>query len=439
MLLIVLVLFSSRRWALIGMMAGVLYLTQQQAIEVIGLNITAIRLLEVAGMARIAARRELSLTRFNGIDKVLILLYGYNTMVFLMRSDVGRAEMIGLMIDAWFCYFIFRGLIRDIHDLKWFLGVFAILLIPYSILLTVEMLTRQNPFALMGAATWNFELRGDNIRAMGSFRHPSLLGTLGASFLVLYVALFFAKNGRLSGFLGIALCCWIVLLSNSGGPLSALILGVLSWVLWIARKKMFWVRRALAGMLIALVLVMKAPIWYLPARVSLLTGGGGWHRSYLMDMAFQNLGLWWLAGMDIAQTAKWFPYVVAVTGAADITNNFIYFGLNGGLVTMALLIFLLIRAFSVLGQALAVIRNTSRGTDEAEYLLWGLGCVLVVHIGTWFGITYFDQMHVVWLMQLAAVSSISEIYLAPNNVYAAEKGLIENKPVTNRLKNRQGN
>ena len=44
------VLFAPRRWALVGMMGGVLYLTEQQAIDVLGLNVTAIRLLEVIGI-----------------------------------------------------------------------------------------------------------------------------------------------------------------------------------------------------------------------------------------------------------------------------------------------------------------------------------------------------------------------------------------------------
>jgi hypothetical protein len=36
-----------------------------------------------------------------------------------------------------------------------------------------------------------------------------------------------------------------------------------------------------------------------------------------------------------------------------------------------------------------------------------LGAVLTVHIINWFGIAYFDQMYVIWFMQLAAVSSLS--------------------------------
>ncbi len=401
------VLFAPRRWALVGMMGGVLYLTEQQAIDLLGLNMTGIRMLEVIGIGRIIVRRELA-SNINSVDRAVLLLYGYTTLVFLMRSDVGRAEMLGSLVDATFCYFTFRGLITSVDDLKWFLRALVIMLAPYVALLSVEMLTRHNPFGLLGASTWNFELRSGRIRCMGSFRHPALLGTLGASLLPLYIGLVLTKGNRIRAFGGIGLCLGVVFLSNSGGPLSGAAVGVVGWLLWIARTKMFIVRRILVGTFVLLALVMKAPIWYLPARVSLLSGGGGWHRSYLLDMAFQNLSLWWFAGMDIDQTKEWFVYALEATGAADITNNYLAFGFKAGLLAVALFIVLLIRAFRALGQGLAVVRHTVPPPMETECLLWGLGCAVLVHIVTWFGITYFDQIYVVWLMQLAAISCISQ-------------------------------
>ena len=407
MLLGAVVLFAPRRWALVGMVGGVLYLTEQQAIDVLGLNVTGIRMLEVIGIGRIMVRREFA-SHVNGVDRAVLLLYGYTTLVFLVRSDVGQGEMLGSLVDATFCYFAFRGLITSVDDLKWFLRALVIMLAPYVALLSVEMLTRENPFGVLGARTWNFELRSGRIRCMGSFRHPALLGTLGASLLPLYIGLVLTKHNRIRAFGGISLCLAIVFLSNSGGPLSGAAVGVVGWLFWIARTRMVIVRRILFGTFVLLALVMKAPIWYLPARVSLLSGGGGWHRSYLLDMAFQNLSLWWFAGMDIDQTKEWFVYALEATGAADITNNYLAFGFKGGLLAVALFIVLLIRAFRALGEGLTVVRHTSPTPMETECLLWGLGCALLVHIVTWFGITYFDQIYVIWFMHLAAISCISQ-------------------------------
>ena len=38
--------------------------------------------------------------------------------------------------------------------------------------------------------------------------------------------------------------------------------------------------------------------------------------------------------------------------------------------------------------------------------------MLVVHIVSWFGITYFDQMYLSWAMQLATVVSLASRQLA---------------------------
>lgn len=410
-LLTVVILFAPRRWALVGMMGGVLYVTQQQAVDVLGLDLTAIRLLELAGFSRVVVRKEFVLSKLNAIDRSVLLLYGFTTLVFLIRSDVGQVAMVGSLVDASFCYFTFRGLIKNIEELIWFLRVFVIILVPYVALLSVEMLTQKNPFALMGAGTWNFELRGGRIRCMGSFRHPSLLGTLGAAVLPLYIGLIFTRKNRIRACAGIGLCLGIVLFSNSGGPVSAAAMGLVGWLFWVARTKLVYLRRIIAVMFVCLAIVMKAPIWYLTARISSLTGGGGWHRSRLMELAFQNLDKWWFAGMDIAQTIHWFPFVIEATGAADITNEYLAFGLNAGLPAMALFILLLVRAFRVLGQALTIVRGTLRAQNETEYLLWGLGCAVLVHIVTWLGITYFDQIYVLWFMELAAISAISQEYI----------------------------
>lgn len=154
---------------------------------------------------------------------------------------------------------------------------------------------------------------------------------------------------------------------------------------------------------------MKAPIWYLPAKISDITGGGGYHRSHLIDMAIRDLDKWWLAGMSIIYTKDWFPYTLAITDTADITNQFISFGLAGGFGAIALFILLIVRSFRGIGQALNVSRFGFLGTSKDEYLLWGIGATLLAHVANFFGVCYFDQIYVVWFMLLAIISSISQV------------------------------
>jgi hypothetical protein len=410
------ILLAHRRWALIALMASVLYLTEEQAIDVIEVRLTAVRFLEVAGLVRVIWRGEFPVAKLNPIDQAVLLVYGYTTLVFLMRSDTGHAQMLGWMVDSLFCYFILRAWLKNVDDLRWFLRAFVFVLVPYVALLFVEMQTRENPFAILGAKTWIGELRGDRIRCMGSFKHPSLLGTLGAALLPLYFGLVIADRSRTAALAGMALCSAIVWLSNSGGPLGAAAVGMLGWLFWVARRELMAVRLTLLGIVVVLAFAMQAPIWYLPARVSSLTGGGGWHRSYLMDVAFSEFDKWWFAGMDSAETVGWFPYLVEATGAADITNAYLDLGLKAGVLAMVLFLLLLVRTFRRIGQALELGRRTT-ATRRETYLLWGSGCALLVHIVNWFGITYFDQTYLLWFMQLAAVSALSQGLQQKRRVY----------------------
>lgn len=48
-----------------------------------------------------------------------------------------------------------------------------------------------------------------------------------------------------------------------------------------------------------------------------------------------------------------------------------------------------------------------------------MGVMLAAHVTNWFGISYWDQTYVLWFMQLAAITNLSEQY-ADNERMAAE-------------------
>lgn len=399
-----------RRGALLGMVLGVLYLTQSQSFNVFGVNMYALRFLEIAAFFRVLHRHEFSFFEMNRVDRALLWIYTFAAAVYVVRSDGGSIADVAKTVDVCLTYFAFRGLMRDFQDLRWFLGAFVLALIPYVAFLAFEFFAHKNVFALLGAAPETDWLRDERVRCFGSFRHPSLLGSVGAAFLPLYIALFWDTSWRGKAILGILLCTAIVGFSNSGGPLSAWAFGILGWGFWILRERMRMIRWGFGACFAILALVMKAPVYYILTRVSSVTGGDGWHRSYLFDVALKNFEKWGFAGMPVAETGSWFPYHLP-SGDGDITNQFLRLGIQAGIGAIVLFTILLFRSFQILGQAAAALRSQGQSL-YSEHLLWGLGVALAVHIVNWLGITYFDQFSALWMLQLATISSLSTYALS---------------------------
>jgi hypothetical protein len=407
-ILVILILFVPRKFAVISIIVGVLFLTQNKPLELFGINLYTVRFLELAGFCRILVRREFDFTQMKQMDKCFIVFYSFLILIHSIFSTEINLYQISPAIDAFLCYFIFRGLIKSFYDVRYLLNALLILFPIFIILVSIESITGNNPFFIVGGTERAILFREGRPRCIGSFRHPVLLGTLGASFLPLYIALFFNKVNRLRSLFGISFCMWIVWLSNSGGPIASVAIGLVGWLFWFMRRKMYIIRRVLSGFIVVIGMGMNAPIWYLTDRVSLFTGGDGWHRSYLMDIAFRNIDKWWLCGMPISATSDWFPYVI-YTGTADIINQYILYGLTAGLGAIGLFIILLVNAFKSIGNALSFISSRSRTAHQDEYIFWGLGVALVVHAINFFGVTYFDQFYVIWFMQLAMIAGGYEL------------------------------
>lgn len=148
---------------------------------------------------------------------------------------------------------------------------------------------------------------------------------------------------------------------------------------------------------------MKAPVWYLIARMSEILGmGTGWHRSALIDAAINHFDEWWLVGTTY--TAHWMPtYLPTDPNNADITNQFIAEGVNGGFISMCLFIWLLVKSFSANGVAL---RNYALFSIPEQHMIWAMGCALLSHVASFFSVPYFDQIILFWYWLLAAIVAL---------------------------------
>jgi hypothetical protein len=403
-ILLTLVLGGSRRWAMVGLLGGVLYMTLGQWLNVAGLNLYPMRVLMLAAVLRILVRREWTPASMNEIDWAVLVTFGYRTAIFLLNGNGTPTVGIGVAIDVLLSYFASRGLLRSFQDLTWVLKALAVLLLPYAALLYVESETGANPFTLIGGIA-DHVWRGDRPRCLGGFGHAALMGTFAAGFLPLFFALSFSPKTRGWGFLGATLCLAMIYFSNSGGPLTGAMIAVAGWAFWIVRRKMALVRLGIVATMLAVGLAMKAPLWYLPVKLSALTGGDGWHRSYLMDVAFRDFDKWWLAGMPGLETKDWFPYTVA-SGGADLINYYLDFGIAAGAFCSIMFIYVLFLAFRLIGRAMNAVRARGRAFRPDEMMLWALGVMLVSHVFNWFGMVYFDQNVNVFYTLFAAISTL---------------------------------
>jgi hypothetical protein len=146
---------------------------------------------------------------------------------------------------------------------------------------------------------------------------------------------------------------------------------------------------AVLAMLVGLHLVMKAPVWHLLARVSVVSGSTGWHRYHLIDAAVRHFGDWMVLGTR--NTAVW-GY-----GLEDVTNQFILEGVRGGLITLVLFCAILFVG------ARALLRLSLRSKDKNEsYLAWCTFVTIIAHCVSFVGVSYFGQITMIWYLLLAS-------------------------------------
>jgi len=79
-----------------------------------------------------------------------------------------------------------------------------------------------------------------------------------------------------------------------------------------------------------------------------------------------------------------------------------------GLGALGLFILLLARAFGQIGKAMAKLKTSVPRNSTTPFVVWGLGVTMLVHVVGWFGVSYFDQMYVIWFLELAAAVSVTE-------------------------------
>jgi len=177
-------------------------------------------------------------------------------------------------------------------------------------------------------------------------------------------------------------------------PLLSYIAGVTGVCTWPLRRYMRWVRWGLVIGLVSLSLVMNAPVWYVVAHASAVEGSSGYHRAELIDTFLRNSGDWWLFGTK--SNGAWGNMMF------DTSNQYVNFGVTGGLLCLMSFIGIISSSFAGLGRTRRLVDGNDRWWER---FLWFLGAALFVNVVAFFGISYFDQTRVAWFALLAMISA----------------------------------
>lgn len=362
-----------------------------------GFHFFVIRIFVIAGLLRMASCKATSRgSVFGGpltiFDKIILLWECSHivTFILLYREAGAVAVQAASALDVLGVYFIFRYLLQGTEDILRAVKALTIVAAVMAACMSYESATRINVFSYINTHTIVPWLREGKVRAQGVFGNSITAGTFGATLMPLFFWLIKSGKAKIWGFVGIVSASLIALTSVASTGVTAYLGGIVALCLWPLRRRMRMLRWGLVITVACLAVAMKAPVWFIIARVDVI-GGHGWDRAALIDQFMGHWSEWWLLGTS--NSASW--------GADtwDACNQFVAEGVGGGLICLVLFTLLLSRGFGAIGTA----RERSEGNRQREWFFWCLGAAMFAHVVAFWGIDYFDQTHAWWFIFLAMI------------------------------------
>lgn len=378
-----------------------------QSILVGGLHFFVIRIIILTVVVRMLASRFTSPNgifgdRLGTLDAVFLVWAFFRALAGVLVFSFNSGAMVyqaGFLLDAFGGFFVLRYLICDDEDIYRTLRVFATISIIIAGCMLFERVHQVNVFGLLGGVRAVPEVRNGSVRAEGPFQHELLAGTFAATLLPLFFLLWREGKSRFLAVLAVSAATVMVITSHSSTSVMAYGAGLLGICAWPLRRHMRVVRWAFVLALISLHLVMKAPVWFLIARIDIVGGSSGYHRAMLVNDFITHFHDWWFVGTT--ENARW--------GATmwDLCNQYVAEGELGGLATFLCFLALIYICFSRIGTA----RLSVEGDRNKEWYFWILGATLFSHVVAFFGISYFDQTRVSWFALLAIILTATAPYM----------------------------
>jgi hypothetical protein len=399
-LALILILFLPRKYVIAPLVFLAFLTPLAQQLYIAGVHLFVLRIVILVAFTRaFVSQTGTKEGRFtggwNGIDAaftVYVLANGVS-VVLLFRDTGSLINQVGYLWDFFFGYFALRFLIRNEEDMYNVLKCLALVTVPLAIGMIIEQRSGVNVFGMLGGIPLVSEVREGKIRSQGAFEHSLMAGVFAATIFPVMFMLWRTGKGKLFGAIGLLGSTVMMWTTNSSTPLLAYIAGVFALVCWPIRKSMRRVRWGIVGTLVALQIVMKAPVWFLIGRVDVTGSSSGYHRAALVDQFIRHFFDWWIIG--VKDSSGW------GLDMFDVQNQYVNVGETGGLLAFIFFILVISRSFAMLGNA----RKVVDGDTKEEWTIWCLGSAMFANVIGFFGVNYFDQSRIWWFILLAMIAA----------------------------------
>lgn len=400
------ILLSPRKWAAMPFLVGCCYMTVSQGIELGGLNLPIVRMLVIIGIARIILRGEGIAGGVNGLDKIVIswaIWVMFASLFHKWEPGSGPIYTAGSLLNTVGFYFMIRSFCDAPEDLNDLLVALCLLLAPVGIFMLIEQVYHWNVFSILGDGVDSPIFRNGRYRAKGPFNHPILAGTVGAACFPFAIAMW--NRHRAAAVIGLISCILMIVSCASSGPIMSLILAVFALFLWKCRPLVRWIRVAVVPVYVLLSLVMERPPYFLISKIDLTGASTGWHRSFLIQQTIGHFDEWWLVGTD--KTIHWMPNQGHISEVhTDITNQYIAYGVSGGLLSMTLIVVILVFSFRTIGRLV----DSPGVADGQKFVYWCVGASLFSLAASGISVSFFGQAMFFFWLPIAVMAS----FFVPN-------------------------
>ncbi len=384
-----------KKYFLLPFILAACFVPADQRVIIFDLDFTPLRMLVLVGFFRTILLGERLTFKWNLFDKLVLVWAICGAFIYIIQWADMRALIYkcGVLFDVIGLYWLFRINISSWGDIKYATKVFAVCSLVLAVLIGLEWATGRNPFVVLGRV--ETVVREGRYRCQASFPHAIMLGLFWATLVPLFIGFARQDKQKLMLWSAVGASVFITAATASSTPILTLLFVLIILCVYKWREYTACAGWGLFASLIALHIVMQAPVWHLISRIGVVGGSTGWHRFYLIDQAINHFGEWMFLGCR--STAHW------GRGLSDVTNHYIREGVSGGFVTLALLLVMLYMALRTLLRLSLPSRK-----HKQQFLAWCLFVAILGHCVAFFGVSYFGQITMLLYMTLAMVSFLSE-------------------------------